>query len=149
MTALDRHPLTFRDLRIANLDRCLYAFHALEDWSPTDWGTAVAGEVGEALNLIKKMRRGEPIERNAVAMELADAVIYLDLLAARLGIDLGRAVAYKFNRVSERRQAPQMLYPDHGSACPAGNLSSDRLLDDEIAALAMMRNGPPASRKEM
>jgi NTP pyrophosphatase (non-canonical NTP hydrolase) len=129
---MNRHPLKFADLRLANLARCYEVFHALEDWSPTDWGTAVAGEVGEALNLVKKLRRGEPVERNAIGGELADAVIYIDLLAARLGIDLGRAVAYKFNRVSERRGAMQMLLlPDPGSACPLGNLPPDRMEYDE------------------
>lgn len=115
------HPLTFADLRRENVARCYASFHALEDWSPTDWGTALAGEVGEALNLIKKMRRGEPVDRCAVAGELADAQIYLDLLAARLGIDLGRAVAYKFNRTSERRGARQMLHPDPPYPCRMGS----------------------------
>ena len=44
----DRHPVTFSQLRVANLGRCLEVFHPLEDWSPTDWATAVSGEVGEA-----------------------------------------------------------------------------------------------------
>ena len=37
-----------------------------------------------------------------VSDELADTVIYLDLLAFRLGIDLGAAVGDKFNRTSQR-----------------------------------------------
>jgi NTP pyrophosphatase (non-canonical NTP hydrolase) len=94
--------LDFTVLRWANVTRCEVAFHPLEDWSPTDWMTAVAGEVGEAANYIKKMRRGEPIATEAIAKELADAVIYIDLLAARLGIDLGDAVVDKFNEVSDR-----------------------------------------------
>jgi hypothetical protein len=41
-------------------------------------------------------------------------VIYLDLLAARAGIDLGAAVRRKFNHVSEARLgdgAPQLPLP--------------------------------------
>lgn len=130
----DRHALTFSDLRVANLERCGIAFHALDDWSPTDWGTAVAGEVGEALNLIKKLRRGDPVARPAIASELADAVIYLDLLAARLGIDLGRAVAYKFNRVSERKGVGTLLLlPDPGTPCQMWHMPADRLEDEETA----------------
>lgn len=123
-----RHPLTFTQLRIANLARCCEAFHALEDWTFTDYGTALAGEVGEALNLVKKMRRGEPIDRAAVALELADAAIYLDLLAARLGVDLGNAIAHKFNRVSELRKSMFKLLPDPNTPCPLGAyLSPDNI----------------------
>jgi len=122
----DRHPVTFSQLRVANLGRCLEVFHPLEDWSPTDWATAVSGEVGEACNLIKKMRRGEPVAPMEVASELADAVIYLDLLAARLGIDLGRAVAYKFNHVSDMRKSSFRILPDPSNPCPLGYLPPDQ-----------------------
>ena len=47
------------------------------DWSPAQW-------------------------LQAVVDELADVVIYLDILAMRLGVDLGAAVMDKFNRVSVR-----------------------------------------------
>ena len=93
--------LTFDELRRANLAR-VNAFHALDEWSPTDWATAAAGELGELCNLIKKLRRGEDISRDELAHELADTVTYLDLLAARLGIDLGEATRVKFNLVSKR-----------------------------------------------
>lgn len=95
--------LTFEQLRDANVRRCEQAFHPVNDWSLTDWATALAGEVGEACNLIKKRRRGEEIPTEAIAEELADVVMYLDLLAARLGIDLEAAVRAKFNVVSDRR----------------------------------------------
>jgi NTP pyrophosphatase (non-canonical NTP hydrolase) len=97
--------LTFDELRDADVERANSAWgdsHTLDSWSPTDWACAVAGEVGEACNLIKKLRRGEDIPVQAIAFELADAVGYIDLLAARLGIDLGEAVREKFNIVSER-----------------------------------------------
>lgn len=96
--------LTFDWLRAANVERCEAVFHRLHEWSPTDWATAAAGEIGELCNLIKKMRRGETIDEERVASELADCVIYLDLLAARLDIDLGEAVRDKFNRVSIDRK---------------------------------------------
>lgn len=94
--------LTFNELRQANVERCEQSFHRLDEWSPTDWATALAGEIGEACNLIKKRRRGEDVADEAIAHELADAVTYIDLLAARLGIDLGEAVRAKFNLVSDR-----------------------------------------------
>lgn len=109
------NPLQFKQLRFANVMRCEASFHGIDRWSPCDWMTAVAGEMGEAANLVKKLRRietapdthrpedGTAAEISArVADELADLVIYTDLLAARLGIDLGAAVARKFNFVSGR-----------------------------------------------
>jgi len=41
--------------------------------------------------------------------ELADVLTYLDLLAATLGVDLGRAAAQKFNEVSERVGFPDRI----------------------------------------
>ena len=108
-------------LRVKNVDRCEDAFHALNDWSPTDWACAMAGECGEACNLIKKLRRldgadnehDSPEQREhfkkLIAKELADLVIYTDLLAARLNIDLSEAVVDKFNLVSAERGSKHLL----------------------------------------
>jgi len=112
----DCHPLSFGQLREANVRRNATAFRG-EDWTPTDWGNAIAGEVGEACNLLKKLRRGESVERSAIAHELADAVTYIDLLANMLGIDLGQAVAHKWNHVSRRIQYDGVLTPEPDSPC--------------------------------
>jgi NTP pyrophosphatase (non-canonical NTP hydrolase) len=75
------------------------------DWSPAQWLQAVVGELGEYANFRKKYERGDIslIEFNREAgKELADVVIYLDILAFRLGINLGDAVVDKWNEVSER-----------------------------------------------
>lgn len=95
--------LDFDALRAANVKRCEDVFHPLDSWSPQDWACAMAGETGEACNLIKKLRRNEAIDHGDIGRELADIVIYADLLAARLRLDLGDAVRAKFNEVSERR----------------------------------------------
>lgn len=113
--------LTFLRLASANRARCETAFmQEITDWSPTDWACAMAGECGEACNLIKKLRRqGEfPTDLDKINIhelsaeqavlveqighELADVVIYADLLAQRLGIDLGAVTIEKFNIVSDR-----------------------------------------------
>lgn len=113
--------LTFQQLREANVPRCRSAFGKdPADWSPTDWGCAVAGEAGEACNVAKKMKRLEQgiepdktLTREALVLqladEIADTVCYLDLWAASLGIDLGAAVREKFNRVSARVRSPIVL----------------------------------------
>jgi len=91
-----------------------------EPWSGADWSNAMCGVAGEAANVVKKLRRhetktspqGDPSERElrlALADELADVVTYCDLLAAFYGIDLGDAVATKFNRVSIRQGFPERL----------------------------------------
>ena len=116
-------PLTFDQLRETNVKRCNTAFnhHGLYEWTPTDYGCALAGEVGEACNFVKKLRRldGRPATtelaesrdalRYEIGKELADVVTYCDLLAARLHIDLGQAVAHKFNEVSARVGSPLTL----------------------------------------
>lgn len=75
------------------------------DWALSAWSNAVCGELGEAANIIKKVERGDCTldeARQMLADELADVVIYLDLLAFRAGINLGEAVVDKFNRTSVR-----------------------------------------------
>lgn len=115
--------LTFNTLRRANLKR-LPLFkdakgrkcHSEEDgsdWSPASWLQAVVGELGEYANLRKKVERGDLTPEEAkpmLAKELADVVIYLDILAAQLGIDLGESVMDKWNETSKKVGAP--LYID-------------------------------------
>jgi len=66
----------------------------------------VAGEFGEVSEAVKKHLRaergikGSTATMEDVADEMADAIISLDLLASEMGIDLGAAVARKFNRTS-------------------------------------------------
>ena len=110
--------LTFKNLRIANVERCEHSFgNKIEEWSPTDWGCALAGEAGELCNKLKKMRRGESVPLKDVADEIADTVIYCDLLAERLGINLDEAVISKFNEVTHRRGLfPMVLLTEQG--CP-------------------------------
>lgn len=75
------------------------------DWSLAEWMNAVAGELGEAANIIKKIRRGDMTLEEArplLAKEFADIVTYLDITAMQAGVNLGKATEDKFNEVSER-----------------------------------------------
>lgn len=107
--------LSFDVLREANLARLPLFKNAKgepahsqpdgSDWSDSDWLMAVTGELGEFANLRKKVLRGDIDIVDAkpeLAKELADVVIYLDILAFRMGIDLGDAVRDKWNEVSRR-----------------------------------------------
>lgn len=99
-----RSQLSFKELRKINIERCESAFFPLKSKDGPWWGNAMSGECGEACNFVKKIDRDgwSPELQLALAKELADLVTYADLLAARFGIDLGHAVAMKFNIVSER-----------------------------------------------
>jgi len=76
------------------------------DWNIAEWTNAMAGEVGEACNVAKKLVRGDYADwKDGVAellKELADVVIYADLCAQRVGMPLETAIVQKFNEVSER-----------------------------------------------
>jgi len=102
-----RAMLALADLRAANETR-------QREWDPQSRvtleyrGNELAGETGEACNVIKKLareRNGMPGSRATVqqlADELADVVICADLVAMAEGIDLGAAVVAKFNATSEK-----------------------------------------------
>jgi NTP pyrophosphatase (non-canonical NTP hydrolase) len=107
--------LTFNTLRDANVARLpefknskglpAHTTPDGSDWSEAQWLEAVLGELGEYANLHKKLVRGDIPREEALpllAKELADVVTYLDILAFRLGINLGQATMDKFNEVSER-----------------------------------------------
>lgn len=106
--------LTFSALREANAKRLPLFRNAKgevchvpdgSDWKLSAWSNALAGEVGESANIIKKIERGDftlDEAREKLASELADIQTYLDLLAFRAGIDLGDATVKKFNEVSRR-----------------------------------------------
>lgn len=71
-------------------------------------GNELAGEVGEACNVIKKLERerlgiaGSRDTKEHLAEELADVIICVDLIAAAEGIDMDAAVRSKFNATSEK-----------------------------------------------
>ncbi|MEL7340226.1 MAG: MazG-like family protein [Bacteroidota bacterium] len=101
--------LSFRRLSRANRQRCEESYFPLEDWTPSDYATALAGETGEACNLIAKMKRGVNIDHEDIGRELADVVIYADLLASRLGLNLEKCIIQKFNETSARKGSEVLL----------------------------------------
>jgi NTP pyrophosphatase (non-canonical NTP hydrolase) len=96
-----------KELRSANFAR-------QQEWDPDDSitlayrGNELAGEVGEACNVIKKLERermgirGSRATKDALAEELADVLICLDLIAMQADIDLAEALRKKFNATSEK-----------------------------------------------
>lgn len=99
--------LTFQALAAANEKR-------QAEWDPNSKitlayrGNELAGEVGEACNIIKKIEResygirGTRATDEDLGFELADVVICVALVAMHAGIDLGEMVQKKFNMTSEK-----------------------------------------------
>jgi NTP pyrophosphatase (non-canonical NTP hydrolase) len=120
------YPMSFQGLREASASR-VARWHkgGLEEWSVTDWATAMMGEAGEMCNAIKKLRRIETNAHNInvperhltevkdaikfIAKEMGDTLIYMNLLAQRLGIDLEKSVIEVFNQKSEEYGFPERL----------------------------------------
>ena len=122
--------MNLQEFSKVNESRC-HRWHDGKPWSLSDWATAVAGELGEACNLIKKLNRlrdgvagneGRELDqvflRLCLAEELADTFTYLDLLATAAGVDLAKAVAMKFNAVSAKNGFPERIAVGR---CPCGN----------------------------
>lgn len=107
--------LTFNVLRNANMARRERTKKFSQDWSTAQWMQALIGEVGELANILKKIDRRDftiQSKRLEIANELADIQTYLDLLAAKCGVNLGNATIAKFNEVSNRVGSDVKIYAD-------------------------------------
>jgi NTP pyrophosphatase (non-canonical NTP hydrolase) len=101
------------------------------DWKLSMWLNATMGELGElsevvlmaamlkslgnVSNMVKKVERGDfDLDQVHVEIgkEIADTITYLDIVASRVGIDLGQAVTNKFNEVSGRTDVPVYIVAD-------------------------------------
>lgn len=109
--------MTYEEFSKENFKRCQATFgfnHKVGDWSLSDWMVALAGEVGEAANIVKKLNRlrdgipgNGPTEHEGALVddlceEVADIFIYLDLFAHRLGISMMDVVLAKFDKTSAK-----------------------------------------------
>ena len=72
------------------------------EFTPTFWMTALAGEVGELCNFVKKEVRDGVDNSKDINKEIADILIYLDCFAASRGVNLSKVTRDKFNEVSDR-----------------------------------------------
>jgi NTP pyrophosphatase (non-canonical NTP hydrolase) len=113
---LDKHiaTMTFDRFSRANRERCESPqgfHHALNEWSSSDWMTALVGEVGEAANVVKKLNRirdnvpGNKLTKdelcNQLRKELGDVYVYLDLMSQSLGFFIVDAATEVFNAKSK------------------------------------------------
>lgn len=115
----------FQNLAVAHKSRA-ERWHVGEDgvvdeWSVADWFVAMMGELGEAANVAKKLRRlkgklkgNKPGEDQAaleakLALEIADFFHYSVLLANAAGVDYWAAIRETFNAKSEEFGFPERL----------------------------------------
>ena len=102
-------------MRPINVQRATEGFKCYDNQPITYWTTALAGEVGELCNMIKKMQRVErggvdggssytakDITKEMLKEEIGGIAIYLDLLASLLDISLEEAIVDTFNSKSEK-----------------------------------------------
>ncbi len=104
---LDAKALTLGELQRAHVER-------QEEWCPEQKpdlsfrGNEMAGEVGEACNVIKKLERerhgwrGSRATKEQLAEELADVIHTATLCAITAGIDIEAATIAKFDATSEK-----------------------------------------------
>lgn len=95
--------------------------HQLDSWSLSDWFTAVAGELGEAANVAKKLNRVRdgipgnkltPDELRArLKRELGDTLVYIDLLCQSQGFTMEDAAVDAFDSKSAEIGYPVALIP--------------------------------------
>lgn len=109
----------FREL---NVQRAKEGFKTYDNQPITYWTTAVAGELGELCNIIKKTQRvamggvdggssytAKDITKEMLQEEIGGIAIYLDLLASLLDISLEQAIIRTFNEKSEKYGFPQLI----------------------------------------
>jgi NTP pyrophosphatase (non-canonical NTP hydrolase) len=114
--------LTFGAVSAVNRARCerWHPGFPADGWTGADWATAMAGEAGEACNVVKRLRRDDfgRVQAAAdsradlvakLATEIGDTFLYLDLLAQFYGLDIARCIADTFNRVSVREGFPERI----------------------------------------
>lgn len=105
---------TFDQFQLANDQRCKAGFgHELSGWSLLEWCGAMAGEVGEACNKAKKLKRIDgklkgnksggsyPILTEAMAHEIGDAMVYGFLTLSAAGYNAGDVIRHVFNSKSD------------------------------------------------
>lgn len=105
-------------LRRANIIRDEEMTGGKKTFSLSFRGNELAGEVGEACNILKKLDReklgivGSRARPDQLEEELADIIICVDLIALEFGIDLRSAVIRKFNKTSTERELKTLMNLD-------------------------------------
>lgn len=119
--------LNLKEFSIINKTRAVEGFKTYENIPMSFWGNALAGEVGELCNMIKKQDRvafggidggstktAANISKEDLAEEVGGIFIYLDLYCSLNGIDLEEAIIKTFNSKSEKYGMKQFIPVEGG-----------------------------------
>lgn len=108
-----------QQIQQTNLERYHRWMDNSPGWNILEAAAECAGEVGEMLNICKKLRRSElgitgNKEFNSELLyklegEIGDVLITLCIVASRAGIDLDKAVTKSFNLKSAERGFPERI----------------------------------------
>jgi NTP pyrophosphatase (non-canonical NTP hydrolase) len=102
-------------------------------------GLELAGEAGEACNIMKKLERqrrgiqGSTSSLAALGEELSDVVISAYLCAFTAGIDLDAYIPYKFNQTSKAQGLATRMAAYGGIASEPATSNIDELAIDRFA----------------
>lgn len=101
---------TLEQLENINVERGKFFddFHYFEEKNVLYYSNAIAGELGEFSNMLKKMLRGDKFDRDGktlitpylICTELADIIIYAEFITSIYGLSLSGILREKFNEVS-------------------------------------------------
>lgn len=114
--------LDLASFRQLNIQRAKEGFKCYDNQPLTYWTTALAGEVGELCNMVKKLQRVEmggvdsgssytakDIDKEMLKEEIGGIAIYLDLMASLLDINLEEAIIDTFNSKSKKHGFTQFI----------------------------------------
>jgi len=94
--------LTFRQLSIVNKMRCKDEFSFVDSWSFTNWIKWGYDLVKEMELVCNRLIEDSSVKaKKDVGYEIADAIIYADLLCTKLGLSLEECIKDRFNIVSD------------------------------------------------
>lgn len=121
-----------------NRNRAAEGFKTYKNVPITYWTTALAGEVGELCNMIKKQERvarggidggssytAASLTPEDLKEEIGGIFIYLDLLSGLLGIDLTDAIIHTFNSKSEKYGFAQKYTSETSSPASEAGMSQE------------------------
>jgi NTP pyrophosphatase (non-canonical NTP hydrolase) len=105
-----------------NKNRAVEGFKTYENVSYSYWGNALAGEVGELCNMIKKIDRvkaggidggssytAETLTDAMIMEEIGGIFIYLNLICSILGLNMEEAIVNTFNSKSKEYNFKQYI----------------------------------------
>jgi NTP pyrophosphatase (non-canonical NTP hydrolase) len=117
--------LNLAEFRKINTQRAVEGFKTYENVPLSFWGCAIAGEVGELCNIIKKLDRVQfggidagnsykaaDVTPEMIKDEIGGIAIYLDLLASLFKLSLEDSIIETFNSKSEQYNFIKYETPD-------------------------------------